>query len=433
MTAPYTPLLLTLWKDLWDEHILWQVATLVPSLAVAHWISYLLRPQLRAGEGSRLDIGLGGLRRLVFPLGALTLVLTGRWVLAHYQSSLSLLNIAAPLLTAMAIIRFVVHLQRLVFAPGSLLDTFERTIVWLIWLGFALYVLGLAPDIIEFFDDISFKAGGHRISLLLIGEAVAWVIAALMLALWIGRVLEDRLMSAHGMDMTLRVMLSKLVRALLVLFAVLIVLPVVGVDLTALSVFSGALGVGIGFGLQKIASNYISGFIILLDRSVTIGDLVTIEKHTGKLSKMTARYVVVRALDGTEAIIPNETVITSTVINQSYSDRKVMVALPVQVSYASDLDLAMRLLIEVAQRHARVLREPAPGVLIKAFADNGINLELAVWVEDPEQGKTNLRSDLYYGIWQEFKAHEIVIPYPQREVRLLGAAVRANEPPESAK
>ncbi len=433
MTDSFAPLLHLLWKDLRDERILWQVATLLLSLAIAGWISYLVRPRLRAGEGSKLDIGLGGLRRLVFPLVALTLVLTGRWMLAHYQSSMSLLNVAVPLLTAMAIIRFVVHLQRLVFAPGSLFATFERTIVWLIWLGFALYVLGLAPGIIEFFDDIGFKIGGHRISLLLVGQAVVWVIAGLLLALWVGRILEERLMSAHGMDMTLRVMLTKLVRALLVLVAVLIVLPVVGIDLTALSVFGGALGVGIGFGLQKIAGNYISGFIILMDRSVTIGDLVTIEKHTGRLSKMTARYVVVRALDGTEAIIPNETVITSTVINQSYTDRKVAIAMPVQVGYASDLDLAMRLMTDVAQRHARVLGAPAPGVLIKAFADSGIDLELIVWVEDPEQGKTNLRSDLYYGIWQEFKAHEIVIPYPQREVRLLSDSAPIGESPEAVK
>ena len=422
MTHSFAPLLHTLWKDLQDERILWQVATLVLSLCIASWISYALRPRFGSGDGSKLDIGLGGLRRVVFPLVALALVLTGRWGLAHFQSNVGLLSIAVPLLTASAIIRFVVHLQRLVLAPGSLLATFERTIVWLIWLGFALYVLGLTPDILDFFDGIGFKVGGHRISLLLIGQAVVWVIAALLLALWLGRILEERLMSAHDMDMTLRVMLTKLTRALLMLLAVLIALPAVGIDLTALSVFGGALGVGIGFGLQKIASNYISGFIILMDRSVTIGDLVTIEKHTGKLSKMTARYVVVRALDGTEAIIPNETVITSTVINQSYTDRKVSIQMPVQVSYASDLDLVKRLMIDAAKNHARVLREPAPGVLIKAFADSGIDLELSVWVEDPEQGKANLRSDVYYDIWRAFKAHGIVIPYPQREVRLLGDA-----------
>ena len=427
MTDPFAPLLRSLWTDLQDQRILWQVATIVVSLSIAAAFSYLVRPRLRGIGGTRLEFGLGSLRRLVLPLSALVLVLAGRAVLVHFQHNVSLLNLAIPLLTAMAIITFVVHLQRLVFAPGSLLATFERTIVWIVWIGFAIYVLGLAPEILEYFDSVGFRFGGHRISLLLIAQAVIWVMIALLLALWVGRLLEDRLMSAQGMDMTLRVMLTKLMRALLVLVAVLIVLPLVGIDLTALSVFGGALGVGLGFGLQKIASNYISGFIILLDRSVTIGDLVTIEKHTGRLSKMTARYVVVRALDGTEAIIPNETVITSAVINQSYTDRKVAIAMSVQVSYESDLDLAMQILGEVAKRHPRVLPEPVPAVLIKAFADNGIDLELAAWVEDPEQGKTNLRSEIYYGIWQEFKARGVVIPYPQREVRLVGDAPAEKE------
>ena len=421
MTESFAPLLRSLWQDLQDERCLWQVATILVSVAIAAWFSYAMRPRLRGNGDGKFKIGLGGLRRLVFPLAALILVLSARWALVHFhQPSTSLLNLAVPLLTAMAIIRFVIYMQRLAFAPGSLLATFERTLVWLVWVGFALHVLGLAPDILEFFDGISFNAGGHRISLLLIGQAVLWVIVALLVALWVGRLLEERLMSAHGIDMTLRVMLTKLMRALLVLVSVLVVLPAVGIDLTALSVFGGALGVGLGFGLQKIASNYISGFIILLDRSVTIGDLVTIEKHTGKLSKMTARYVVVRALDGTEAIIPNETVITSTVINQSYTDRKVAIALLLQVSYDSDLDTAIRLMSEIAQHNVRVLTDPPPAVLIKSFADNGIELELVVWVEDPEQGKTNLRSEIYYGIWREFKANGIVIPFPQREVRILG-------------
>ena len=427
MTDPFAPLLRSLWADLQDQRILWQVATIVISLLVAAGFSYLVRPLLRGVGGSKLRFGLGSLRRLVLPLSALLLVLAGREVLVHFQPNVSLLNVAIPLLTAMAVISVVVYLQRLVFAPGNLLATFERTIVWLVWIGFAIYVLGLAPEILEYFDSVGFRFGGHRISLLLIAQAVIWVVIALLLALWVGRLLEDRLMSAQGMDMTLRVMLTKLMRALLVLIAVLVVLPLVGIDLTALSVFGGALGVGLGFGLQKIASNYISGFIILLDRSVTIGDLVTIEKHTGRLSKMTARYVVVRALDGTEAIIPNETVITSAVINQSYTDRKVAISMSVQVSYDSDLDLAMRLLSDIAKRHARVLPTPAPAVLIKAFADNGIDLELAVWVEDPEQGKTNLRSEIYYRIWQEFKARGIIIPYPQREVRLVSGALTEAE------
>lgn len=419
MTDPFAPLLRSLWGDLQDERFLWQVGTIVISLSLAAWFSYLVRPRLRAAGGSNLEFGLGSLRRVVLPISALVLVLAGRFILGRFQPNVSLLSLAVPLLTTMAIISFVVHLQRLVFARGNLPATFERTIVWLMWLGFAIYVLGLAPEILQFFDSVGFKFGGRRISLLLIAEAVIWVAVALLLALWSGRLLEDRVMSAQGMDMTLRVMVTKLARALLVLAAGLIVLPIVGIDLTALSVFGGALGVGLGFGLQKVASNYISGFIILLDRSVTIGDLVTIEKHTGKLTKMTARYVVVRALDGTEAIIPNETVITSAVINQSYTDRKVAVPISVRVSYDCDLDLAMRLLTDIAARHPRVLSDPPPAVLIKAFADSGIDLELVGWVDDPEHGKLNLSSDIYYCIWQEFKANDIVIPYPQREVRMV--------------
>ncbi|MEK7877357.1 MAG: mechanosensitive ion channel domain-containing protein [Pseudomonadota bacterium] len=258
------------------------------------------------------------------------------------------------------------------------------------------------------------------------------VIAVLLIAWWVGRVLEARLMAAHSMDMTLRVMLTKLLRAVLVLFALLVALPAVGIDLTALSVFGGALGVGIGFGLQKIASNYISGFIILFDRSVKIGDLVTVDNRVGEVKTMTARYVVVRSLDGAEAIIPNETMITSTVVNHSYSDRMVCVAIPVQISYRSDLDAAMQVLVEAALAHPRALKDPAPGVLITAFADNGINLELGVWIKDPEQGKAKMRSDIYHVVWRDFQARGIEIPYPQREVRLLDDAGSRHRAGESA-
>jgi len=424
------PLLLSLWKDLHDVRVLWQVAVAVASVAIALGVSHLLRPRMRAATAGKWEIGLGGLRRLVLPLTALALVLAGRWALAHYQS-VSLLNIAVPLLTAMAIIRIVVYMLRFTFAPGGVLFVFERTLEWLIWLAFALYVLGLASDIVEFFDGVSFHIGKQRITLLLIGQAALWIVAVLLVALWTGRVLEARLMTAHSLDMTLRVMLTKLLRAALVLFALLVALPAVGIDLTALSVFGGALGVGIGFGLQKIASNYISGFIILFDRSVKIGDLVTVDNRTGEVTAMTARYVVVRSLDGAEAIIPNETMITSTVINHSYSDRMVCVAVPVQISYRSDLDTAMQVLVEAARAHPRALQDPAPGVLITAFADNGINLELGVWIKDPEEGKAKLRSDIYRVVWREFKAKGIEIPYPQREVRLVddaGSRHRAGEP-----
>jgi small-conductance mechanosensitive channel len=186
-----------------------------------------------------------------------------------------------------------------------------------------------------------------------------------------------------------------------------------------LSVFGGALGVGLGLGLQKIAANYVSGFIILLDRSISPGALVTIEGRHGQVTKLTGRYLVVKSGDGTEAIIPNETVITSVVVNHSYSDRRARVDVPMQVSYTSDVERALDIMLEVARGHPRVLHEPAPAALLKTFADSGINLELYVWVADPEAGTGDLRSDLYLVLWKSFNANNIVIPYPQREVRIL--------------
>jgi small-conductance mechanosensitive channel len=197
------------------------------------------------------------------------------------------------------------------------------------------------------------------------------------------------------------------------------VLPALGIDLTALSVFSGALGVGIGFGLQKIASNYVSGFIILFDRSVKIGDVITVDNRTGQLTQMTARYVVVRSLDGTEAIIPNDTLITSTVVNQSYTERLVAVPVETLVDYASDVELALNIMRDVAKAHPRVRAKPEPAAFIKSFADNGIHLHLGVWIDDPEKGHGSLCSDLYLSILREFKAREIRIPRPQREVRVV--------------
>jgi small-conductance mechanosensitive channel len=290
-----------------------------------------------------------------------------------------------------------------------------------VWIGFGLHIAGLLPDLLKFLDAVGFAVGKTRISLLLILQALLSVMATLLIALWLGRFVEARAMAATDLDINLRVMISKLAQALLVLGAILLALPAVGIDLTVLSVFGGALGVGLGFGLQKIASNYISGFIILMDRSVSLGDLVTVDNHTGKLSKMTARYVVVRSLAGVEAIIPNDTLITSTVVNQSYTDTRVRQAITVQVSYDCDLDAVLQLLVQIAQRQPRVLTEPAPKAFVVKFADSGIDLELGFWVNDPGDGTKGLRSTLHLEMWREFTRHGIEIPYPQRVVRVVAA------------
>jgi len=412
-------LLLDLWADLHDVKVLWQAVVIFISVFVAWLFGRLIQPRLAVARGKRA-FGLEMLSQLQLPLTALALVLVGRVILRQWQS-VHMLNVVVPLLTSFAIIRFAVLMLRQVFAPSGWRDTLTRGIGWAVWIGFALYVTGLAPDLLKFLDDLGFAVGKQRISLLLILQGALSVLLTLLIALWLGRFLEARLMGAESFDINLRVMFSKLAQALLVLAAVLIALPAVGIDVTVLSVFGGMLGVGIGFGLQKIASNYVSGFIILMDRSVGIGNLVTVDKFTGQLTKLTARYVVLRGLTGVEAIIPNETIITSTVINHSYTDRRVRIPLAVQVSYQSDLDAAIEIMEHAAQRHARVLREPAPKVLIKQFSENGIDLELGVWIEDPEEGTGNLVSDLYHEIWREFKQRGVEIPYPQRDVRVLGS------------
>jgi len=216
-------------------------------------------------------------------------------------------------------------------------------------------------------------------------------------------------------------------RTVFLILAVLVALPAVGIDLTVLSVFGGALGVGIGFGLQKVASNYVSGFIILLDRSVRIGDLVTVDNKYGQVSQINTRYTLLRSLDGTESIVPNETLITQTVVNHSLSRPNVRVALPVQVSYETDLEQAEALMLEAAHSTSRVVFDDPdnlPRVFLKEFADNGVLLELAVWISDPSEGQNNLRSDINWAIWRRFKAAGIKIPFPQRVVHMAPPAVQ---------
>lgn len=421
-SSEFHGLLLDLWADLQSVKVLWQVGVLSLCVGIGWLLSrrYQRRVHGLAPVDATQALGIGSLQRLMFPLSTLLLLLVAKSVLRYWQST-HLLNVAVTLLLAMALIRMSIYAMRHTFAPSAWLRASERWISWLAWIGVAVYLTGLWPHVREALLDIGFTAGKQRFSLLLVLQGTLSVVVTLLAALWLGRLIETRLMRATTLQVNLRVMFSKLAQILLLLAAFLIALPAVGIDLTVLSVFGGMLGVGIGFGLQKIAANYVSGFIILMDRSVSLGDLVTIGEHTGTLTKMTARYVVVRSLGGLEAIIPNETIITSTVLNHSFTDRKVRVALPIQVAYATDLDAARDIMVKAAAAHPRVLKDPEPGALITAFADSGINLELGVWVDDPDQGLAGLRSDLYDAIWRAFRESGIEIPFPQREIRVLGA------------
>src|SRR5256886_14390953 len=253
------------------------------------------------------------------------------------------------------------------------------------------------------------------------------LILAIVASLWIAGLLEQQLMRSKTGDANARVVVAKLFRALLLLIGLLIALSVVGIDITVLSVFGGALGVGIGLGLQKLASNYIAGFTILMDRSIRLGDMVTVDGRYGAVSKVTSRYVVVRSLDGVEAIVPNETLVTTTVLNHSYSTRNVRLALQAQISYDSDVDRALALMEEVGRGHERVLKTPdPPTAFLASFGDNGIALELGVWIADPEKGQLNLKSALNREILKAFGANGIRLPFPQRDVRIVATPSSPN-------
>ena len=411
-------LLADLWADLHQPAILWQAGTLILCLLAARWLGQLL--QWRAPEGSTetLKRGAAAFRRVIFPLLAMLLLVGGRAALGRWYSA-NLLSVAIPLFGALAAIRFAAYLLRLAFSHGGWLDTFERSIATLVWAALAMHLTGILPEIVGWLSDVEFAVGRHKLSLWTLLSAAFWIGVTMLLAMWAGAALEGWLMRAEGLHSSLRVVFARLGKAVLLVAAVLVVLPVIGVDLTVLSVFGGALGVGLGLGLQKIASNYLSGFIILLDRSIRLGDMITADNHYGEVTKITTRYVVVRSLTGVEAIIPNDLLVTTTVLNNSYTDKRVRLAVRVQVAYRTDMAEALRILIEVAREHQRVLKEPEPTAQVLNLDDSGVDLELGFWIEDPERGSQNVRSDVSLALLEAFRSRGIEIPYPQREVRLL--------------
>ncbi|PKO93343.1 MAG: mechanosensitive ion channel protein MscS [Betaproteobacteria bacterium HGW-Betaproteobacteria-1] len=403
--------------------LLWQVSVIALGLLLAWSVNGILRAYVMRRAAERWKVGIGGINRVLFPLSSLIFVYCGYLLLRHWQD-VSLLKLAMTLLLAMAVIRLVVYALRYIFTPGGWVRTMEGTVASIVWLVLALHLIGVLPDILTALDGVRFTIGKGELTLLLLLQAILIILVTLFGALWISRLIENRLMGAEQINMNVRVVLSKLVRIFFSLIAVLFALSAVGLDITLLSVFGGALGVGLGFGLQKIASNYASGFILLLDDSIHIGDIVTVDTHYGIVSELRSRYMVLRKLDNTEVIIPNETLVSNVMVNHSMTDRKVRVQLSLQVSYQTDLELAMRLMLEAATTQERVLRDPAPNALLRAFGDSGIDLVMNIWISDPENGTASLQSEINLDIWRAFKKHNVSIPYPQREIRIL-----SSEPP----
>jgi small-conductance mechanosensitive channel len=395
-----------------------QLAVIVAGLGLGWLVSGVLRRRVAARPVWKF--GAGGFDRVAFPLTALALIWGAR-LLFRKAYALPFVDLAIALLAAFTIIRFAVYVLHHILPQGALLRGSERTIAIAVWSLVALHLTGILPEVREALDDIAFTVGKQRISLLLVAQGLVSVAITLAISLWVARLIEGRVLAAESLELSTRVVITKLVQAVAFTFAILVALPLVGIDITALSVFGGALGVGIGIGLQKIASNYVSGYIILLDRSIRIGDLVTVDNRHGVVRSIQSRYTVIRSLDGTEAIIPNDSMITQIVTNHSFTDRKVLVKMAVTVGYGSDVDRVFALLLEAARRQPRVLADPAPAAWIANLGDNGIEVELGAWIADPDQGQAALRGAILKDVLEAFRSEGIEIPFPQRDVRVVAA------------
>jgi small-conductance mechanosensitive channel len=293
----------------------------------------------------------------------------------------------------------------------------ERWVSWVAWIAVAMWITGVLPLLLTELDAIQWKIGSTRMSVRNLLEGTVTAVAVLVVALWVSAALEARLLQGATDNLSVRKMAANALRAVLLLVGLMFALSAAGIDLTALGVLGGALGVGIGLGLQKLAANYVSGFVILAERSMRIGDIVKVDGFEGRISDITTRYTVIRALNGREAIVPNEMMITQRVENCSLADPKVALTTVLQVAYGTDLDTLMPQLVAVVAQVPRVLADPGPGVQLSAFAADGLELTLAFWINDAENGTGNVRSDVNRAVLRELNRPAVEIPFPQRVVR----------------
>jgi small-conductance mechanosensitive channel len=388
---------------------------------LAAWLMvWLVR---RAFHESNLSVLLGNklIDGALFPALLWGLTFGARAFLAQ-EHTVALFDILLPVCTSLALIRLGVKVLQVAFGQAAFVRMLERTISWLAWVAVVLWVSGILPLLLEELDQIHWKMGGSSMSVRTLIEGALTAGAVLIVTLWVSSALESRLLrSATGSDLSLRKVISNTVRVLLMFVGLLLALSSVGIDLTALSVLGGAVGVGIGFGLQKLAANYVSGFVILAERSMRIGDSVKVDNFEGRITDIKARYTVIRSPTGRESIVPNELLITQRVENLSLTDPKVWQSTVVSVAYNSPVDEVMDMLKQACVEQPRVLSDPVPSVALSAFGADGLEFTVIYWIQDPENGQLNLKSDINRVILSRFQARGIEIPYPQRVIHSVGA------------
>jgi small-conductance mechanosensitive channel len=406
---------------------LFQLATVAVAILVAWWFG----TQVRNTERGKLALVQTGFQARVTEalmitsphLAALVLIAAFGGALHALKVESRLVDLAITLSGLLLLIRLMVYVVRV--SLGNRTKGWGNIITWSIWGVLALHVLGWFDPVVSAFDSVGINAGKERITLWSVIKILFTVGAFILVAVWIARWLERRLMSMQGLALSMRIGISKFSQAFLIGLSILLGLNAAGLDLTTLNIFTGAIGIGLGFGLQAITANFVSGFVLLMDRSIKPGDVISFTGTTGTstegfgwVQELRGRYVVVRDRDGVETLVPNQNLITNPVINWSYTDPRVRLKLPVRVSYRCDPEQALAVLLMAVDDQPRILRDPKPVSRMMGFNDYGFDLELRFWIADPQEGVNNVRSDVNRAIWRLFKQHDITIPIAQREVIL---------------
>jgi small-conductance mechanosensitive channel len=403
------------WSRLNSVEALQELLLFAACVGVALALAWALRRitlqwELKVLLGDKLVDG------VLFPSLLLGLVFASRsvWAKTH---ALWLFDFLLPVCISLAAIRLGVKVLQAAFKDAAWVRPVERSLSWLAWAAVVLWLTGLLPMVLEELDQIQWKVGTSHLSVRTLIEGGLTAGLVMLLTLWVSSAIESRLLrTSTGSELSLRKAVSNAVTSLLMFVGLMVSLSAVGIDLTALSVLGGAVGVGIGFGLQKLAANYVSGFVILAERSMRIGDSVKVDGFEGRVTDIKARYTVIRAPTGRESIVPNEMLINNRVENLSLADSKVLQSTSVLVAYGSDVELVMQLLTQACDMQMRVLQEPATFVTLTSFAADGLEFSAHYWVDEQQPGLLTLKSEINLSILKLLNEHGIEIPYPQRVV-----------------
>jgi small-conductance mechanosensitive channel len=394
---------------------------------LAHYIKRWLRPLAERADGGPWSRRLVVAGMVIAPsFMAVVLILGVRALFAYFGLRVELIDVAMDLATVLVLVRFGVHALSVSLGPNSWIRSWELRLTVVIWAAIAFQVLGWFAGIERTLDSIDLVPGKSQFSLWALLKGVVVIAGFLIVTSLIARTIERRVMKLEGIAISTRIGISKFSTFALLALGVLLGINASGVDLTALTVLTGAIGIGLGFGLQTIASNFVSGFVLLMDKSIKPGDVISFTGTTGTSSEnfgwvqeLRGRYIVIRDRDGVETLVPNQHFINNQVVNWSYSDQRVRIRLPVMISFQDDPELALQVLVDAAANHPRILKDPGPVSRLMSFESYGMRVEVRFWIRDPMNGVNNVRSDVNREIWRLFKKHGITIPVQQHDVRVI--------------